>query len=734
MALLERAFQIEPFETLEEHLGLELEMLNLRLKRQVMRLRARHRFKDDPFRGLCIRDEEVDLLLADGVAAETAALDSVAALSAELRALLAYRASRLAATREAGLALPLTALAERFALSPLESQLLIVALAPEIDLAYETLYGYVQNDVTRRRPTVALACELFAPEEGEPLALRALFAPERPLRRERLLKLVEDAQEREGPIAGRYLKLEDSIAAFLLGTPSLEEKLLELSELPAQVSNLGRLALSGATLRELRAAGAAAEHGGLIALAGPAGSDHRAAAAALAAELGRPLLTFDVTGALRSAEPFATLLALALREARLHGAALLGEGFDAVLSEDQRAGLAAFEHAVGRATFPVLVSLQGAWDPAELTLELPTCRITCGVPDAPERALLWRNALGHEGTGLSREVLGTVAERFALAPREIRAAARRAGFLAAARGAAQSPSATDLHAGARAVGRAGLGRLAQKLEGRHTFEDLVLPRRAFQGLRDLSASLAHRERVHGAWGFGARLGLTPGISALFAGASGTGKTMAAGILARELGVDAYRVDLSAVVNKYIGETEKNLAKVFDEAERSHALLFFDEADALFGKRSEVKDAHDRHANIEVSYLLQRLESSSAIVILATNFKANLDDAFARRLAHVIDFPFPDREHRERLWRRMFPSEAPLAGDVDFEFLARQFELAGGNIKNVALAAAFLAADEGGEIAMRHLIVATARELQKIGRLPTKSEFREHYDLIRERGL
>jgi len=206
--------------------------------------------------------------------------------------------------------------------------------------------------------------------------------------------------------------------------------------------------------------------------------------------------------------------------------------------------------------------------------------------------------------------------------------------------------------------------------------------------------------------------------------------MAAGIIGRVLALDLYKIDLSSVVSKYIGETEKQLNQIFHEASSSNAILFFDEADALFGKRSEVKDAHDRYANVEVAYLLQKMEEYEGIVILATNFRRNMDDAFTRRMHHIIEFPFPDADLRERIWKGMIPGNAPLAEDVNFGFLARQFELSGGNIRNVALAAAFLAAESGGKICMEHFIRGTAREMQKLGKLPSRTEFREYYDLLR----
>jgi SpoVK/Ycf46/Vps4 family AAA+-type ATPase len=245
--------------------------------------------------------------------------------------------------------------------------------------------------------------------------------------------------------------------------------------------------------------------------------------------------------------------------------------------------------------------------------------------------------------------------------------------------------------------------------------------------------MRHRQTVFGAWGFERRLSLRRGLCALFCGPSGTGKTMAVEIIARELGLDAYKIDLSTVVSKYIGETEKNLSRIFAEAETSNAVLFFDEADALFGKRSEVKDAHDRYANIETGYLLQRIEEFEGLVILATNLRKNIDEAFFRRMSVAVEFPFPEEADRYRLWRRHFPDAAPVSDDVDFNFLAGRLQLAGGNIKNIAVGAAFMAAANSGRIHMRHVIRAARREYEKIGRMCTEMEFAPYHALLDAAG-
>jgi SpoVK/Ycf46/Vps4 family AAA+-type ATPase len=231
--------------------------------------------------------------------------------------------------------------------------------------------------------------------------------------------------------------------------------------------------------------------------------------------------------------------------------------------------------------------------------------------------------------------------------------------------------------------------------------------------------------VYHEWGFDHKLSLGKGLNALFAGPSGTGKTMAAEIIAGELGLDLYKIGLSGVISKYIGETEKNLSRIFSEAETSNAILFFDEADALFGKRSEVRDSHDRYANIEISYLLQKMEEYEGVVILATNLRKNMDDAFVRRMHFTVEFPFPGERERQRIWGRIWPENAPRCQDLDLGFMAHQFELAGGNIRNIALAAAFQAAADGGAVSMAHLVYATRREYQKMGKIIVDSEFGEY---------
>jgi ATP-dependent 26S proteasome regulatory subunit len=355
---------------------------------------------------------------------------------------------------------------------------------------------------------------------------------------------------------------------------------------------------------------------------------------------------------------------------------------------------------------------------------------------AAEQRQAWQAALGegllvdhHASAGQSAaDFLDALVQQFDFSMTQIRQtseSARANALLGDA--AAKATSTGDVWRAARAQFSNALRGLADRIVPAYTFEDLVLPDDTLRQLREIAAQVSLRGVVYERWGFGERLSRGRGIAALFSGPSGTGKTMAAEVLANYLNLDLYRVDLSGVVSKYIGETEKNLRRVFDAAEESGAILFFDEADALFGKRSEVHDSHDRFANIEINYLLQRMEDYRGLAILATNMKSQLDQAFLRRLRFLVDFPFPSVAERKRIWQGVFPSKAETQ-NVDYAFLSR-LEIAGGNIKNIAMNAAFLAATGEHPIGMQHLLSAARREYTKIDKLVLESEFGRYFAAV-----
>ena len=378
-----------------------------------------------------------------------------------------------------------------------------------------------------------------------------------------------------------------------------------------------------------------------------------------------------------------------------------------------------------------MILLDKMWEPGHALSQRPFLRLELPEATYAERRAYWTAALHGDVTCNDENTINALAGRFRLTMGQMHDALAHAHTLAWTRDPANgAPAANEIDAACRAQTQHGLGALARKLTPRYIWRDIILPPRQLEKLRLIGAMIRQRPVVYGDWGFDRKLAMGKGVIALFAGPSGTGKTMAAEIIANELGLDLYKIDLSAVVNKYIGETEKNLERIFGEAQRSDAILFFDEADALFGRRSEVKDAHDRYANIETAYLLQRTEEYDGLVILASNLKKNMDEAFVRRLHFTLDFPEPGEDERLAIWRQTFPPEVPKADDLDLAFLARKLKITGGNIRNVVLTAAFLAAEDSAPLAMRHLIRASVHELQKMGRLVVENDFEQFGDMAK----
>jgi SpoVK/Ycf46/Vps4 family AAA+-type ATPase len=347
-----------------------------------------------------------------------------------------------------------------------------------------------------------------------------------------------------------------------------------------------------------------------------------------------------------------------------------------------------------------------------------------------DRHALWDEWLALEQVNVPVETdldAAAATSGFRLDPDQVRRAAVAASRIARAEDRSIGPR--DVTAGARAQNAGGLERLARRVEAGATWDELILPSPVRVQLDELTSRARHRERVLGEWRMAGSGGRGAGLTALFAGDSGTGKTLSAEVVARDLGLDLYVIDLATVVDKYIGETEKNLDRIFSEADRVNGVLLFDEADAIFGKRSEVKDARDRYANVEIAYLLQRMERFDGLAVLTTNLRANLDDAFLRRLDVIVDFPMPEEEQRLRLWDLHLPPPVPRTDDIDFDFLARAFRLSGGNIRNVCVAATFLAAADDRPVAMADLVRGTEREYQKLGRLTHEAEFGEYMEIL-----
>ena len=677
-----------------EHLQARLAVLESRVRAGVARRRQTDPQPDDPFRGLYLSDAAVDDLLTHPERGAPAAVDEDK-IAIELQA---------DAWELAGEELRLRSLARSFGLDDADLDLLIVALAPDLDARFEQLYGYLQDDVTRRRATIGLALELagMSPTDAD---ARARLSGHGGLIRHGLV--VMDGDDR--PLLSRALRVRDRIASRLLGLDLPDPELDRVTEnvTPDRpFEPLVRAFAAGVQLVYLREAAVAS--GMSVALGSAAALGHRA-------------LPIDLTRLAAASNP-ADLAAEAVREARLTWAPVIAGPLDAVATPGVDV-----VRLLADSGWPTVLVGSRPWDPhwsraVPLLLDAPEA-------EGSQRAALWRETLADElaaANGHADELVeATQAFRLGITQMERAAEAARLRALVEDR----PLEAADLRAGARAQNSAGLERLAHRVAPAAGWEDLVLPSDLHVQLRELTSRARHRETVHGEWRIGGHSNRARGITALFGGESGTGKTLAAEVIAGELGLELYVIDLSTVIDKYIGETEKNLDRIFTEAARVNGVLLFDEADAIFGKRSEVRDARDRYANVEVAYLLQRMERFDGLAILTTNLRANLDEAFTRRLDVIVDFPMPDEHSRHALWRMHLPRALPQSPDLDLAFMAHRFRLSGGHVRNICTTAAFLAAERSGEVTMADLVRGTEREYRKLGRLTLEEEFGPYHAIV-----
>jgi hypothetical protein len=597
----------------------------------------------------------------------------------------------------------LEALATCFGLSTFERDVLLLAAAAELDPTTATRCAAAGGDPDRAYPTFSLALAALSDPHWSALT------PVAPLRRWRLVEPADEA-----PLTLARLRIDERILHFLAGTPYLDARLHGMLR---RISAPDRVPPSYERAADRVAAGLTGGAAGAPLQVELVGGDQRtrldiAAAAARRSGLGLYAMAADDV----PADPVERdrLARLWQREAILLPAALLVE-----VGELDRERAAAADAFIGAAAVPIVV----AGDDPRPTGGERGERVVAPRLDDEEQLAVWADAFA-DLPEITEDRLRALVAQFQLPPHTIRSAATTVhrDLAEPDSGDARTADAATLawRAGL-AEARIGLDELGRRIEPVAGWDDLVLPEPQSRILREIVAHTRRRGTVYQEWGFARTLRHGLGVTALFAGSSGTGKTLAAEVMARELGLDLFVIDLSQVVSKYIGETEKNLRKVFDAAERGGALLLFDEADALFGKRSEVKDSHDRYANLEVSYLLMRMEAYRGLAVLTTNMKKALDTAFMRRIRFVVDFPFPGERERAQIWRRVLPAQTPAEG-IEPERLA-QLTVAGGSIRNIALSGAFLAADEGDRLRMRHLLAAARTEYQKLERSLSPSEVR-----------
>ena len=606
--------------------------------------------------------------------------------------------------------LALEKICQSFGLSTFERDILLLCAGVELDASFGSLIADIQGDSQRNYPTFSLALAVLES------AYWGALTPESPLRKWQLIEIGGGNTLTTSP-----LRIDEKILHYLTGIYHLDSRLKGIATLVNTQEQLvpshQQLAMQMVNTWYL----AAPEQKILpiLQLCGKDSASQRAIASIICSKINFLTYIIGVELLPNETENLNSVKSLWEREFTLNNAALLLEwdNYDGNDPKQERA----INQFIETIQAPVIIISQ------ERRRQRHRSIITFDVdsPTSTEQRLLWQQSLKEFAPDISSEVENLVSH-FNLSTPAIRSVCLKARSIGKEKGEGEeikfSTSHTILWDICRTQARPRLDELAQRMDSGAEWDDLVLPAMEKQVLRDAADQLRQRTKVYEEWGFGGKGKRGLGISALFAGGSGTGKTMAAEVLAQEMRLDLYRIDLSAVVSKYIGETEKNLGRVFDAAETGGVILLFDEADAIFGKRSEVKDARDRHANMEVAYLLQRMEAYPGLSILTTNLKNSIDQAFLRRIRFIVQFPFPDATQRAEIWRRVFPKNTPTQG-LDERKLAR-LNVAGGNIRNIALNAAFIAAQAGEVVQMQHILQAAKSEYTKMERPLTDNEVKD----------
>ena len=606
---------------------------------------------------------------------------------------------------------PLLLLFQRCGLDEFERECVILAYAAALDRKYEKLLAYLQDDITQKAPTSALAVQLFLPLERTVEEYLSRFS-----RRDRFTALFRQEQLAAGQLVLRASVLEFLSTGTVAPLPGL--RLFN----GAQEQPKGPMVIGQDAARRLdllfQEPGARA-----ICLTGSPGAGKRFQVEHLMFRNRKSCLFVELDGD-RPEERMQEGVLIA----RLTGACLC---FSHMERRDADGKLLPPEEHLFQDIFNLEPAHEKVFFLSQLPIrvQFPCLAVELNIPDPTEeeRIQLFRAFLGKVvlEDGLTVEEL---AAKFRFSPRQIELACRQALGLADLEGEG-AISSREIHQCCYQQVVHKLGDLASRVRAAYRWDDVVMPEDQKRLLQHACGHIKYQHKVYYDWGFDQKITYGRGLSILFAGAPGTGKTMCAQVIANELNMEMYKINISQIVSKYIGETEKNLQAVFTEAKRSNCVLFFDECDAIFGKRSEVKDAHDRNANVEVAYLLQQIEEHDGVCIMATNLIGNIDAAFMRRITYVVHFPFPDAAMREEIFRRTMPAQAPLSDDIDWSFLAEKFELSGGHIKNIVLSAAFLAALEGECISMSHLLRAAVGELRKNEIVVVREELREYADLL-----
>ncbi|MCX7746434.1 MAG: AAA family ATPase [Clostridia bacterium] len=699
------------YRDLKEHLFDELKLLDLRFE---LLLEKKKSMREERSSGFFISAVEVEMILKNRKPSRESPEERM--LEQQVRMLEQKISSRAALGIRYGSRLPLYSLLMILGLSPFEYCCVAACLASEVELKYHKIYGFINNDITNKFPSIQLVMQLLGISPEDMGEVYEMLERDKPLTKYLLADM-----EREAGISPSFvskpLKLEERVVGYLLGSEAIDKRLCPVASLLAPNEFPTPRGINNEIQKSLRAF--INEHppnkrNTIFYLYGKDDYCPWIEVREFCRRMGKKVLLADL-GRMVDDIPLSEYITLLEREVLLTQAVLCIKEFDTVMDPGFPENKAVeILRLLDFIPGPVFLIGKTEWRYIHSNCHYHFADIS--VPGAGEKdvRLLWQI------TSVKYRLLemidwDLVASKFPFNEEQIQRVFEDA-WSKAIFNRKEGISAEDLCHACNFHMRHQMGEKTLKIRPKYGLGDIILPNEQKRLLKNLCSQMKYRNVVYRDWGFARKLSYGKGIHAVFSGPPGTGKTMAAQVVAKELGMELYRIDLSQVVSKYIGETEKNLHTLFEEGKKLSAILFFDEADAIFGKRSEVKDARDRYANMEISYLLQKMEEYEGISIMATNLIGNMDEAFKRRIQFIIEFPFPNAGMRKKIWESLFPKEAPLGIDVDFDFLAEAFEVSGGNIKNIAVSAAFHAAEMSSAIGMEHIITAAKYELKKMGKI------------------
>jgi ATP-dependent 26S proteasome regulatory subunit len=610
--------------------------------------------------------------------------------------------------------LRLKTLSNLFNLSNIEQTIILVILAPLLDPKYQKIYAYLQNDLNKKYPTIALISLLISHNEQEYLDILYIFRTKTSLT---LFKLIEIEQDGYN-FTDAPLKLTSSIEDFLCGFYTIDKQIQKFASIISKTEDITN-DLETKTLIKTLQINIEKNQRFLVNFHGKSNFTKENIAKEISYSFGYSILKIDTTMLLEYIQIIDDLFNILYREAILSNTLLYFDNFDSfIIDEKYKILKSTLFKSLDEFSWLTFFSSTTKWNISSISKEHHFLEIPIKNISYNEQINQWKKEFQQIGEVFEQQTYENLAQLFNFTIDEIK---EITDILETKKLFGISLNSKIIYQVARDKISLNLNHLAKHTKSSNYFKDIVLPKEQLLQLKNIISHYSNQYSVFEKWGF-KKYYQSAGLGVLFTGYPGTGKTMAASIIANELGLDIYTIELSRIISKYIGETEKNLSKIFESAEGSGVILFFDEADAIFGKRTETKDSHDRYANIEVSYLLQKIEEYSGLVILASNFRKNIDDAFIRRMRFIINFPTPDQKMREILWQKVFPEHTPIDKEIDFSHIAQNFPLSGANIRNAALFSAFYATQEKKNVNMEHIIKGLKIELTKIGKTFKSSDF------------